>query len=153
MEMLFFFRQAPVQTGKKWCYKINQGRYDKMIETLMNAKNVLYWIVYLQLKWPLFIIFNPSKQGLLQAKQGSFGFPGIIIMNDQFLNSTQKKKQKMPGRDTQKTPEVVFGRIRGSSPVSSIPPIHFGAYSPPHRAWTCQSNEHIVKPISLYDSA
>ena len=30
--------------------------------------------IYLEPKWPLFLKVNPSKQGLFQSKQGSFGF-------------------------------------------------------------------------------
>ena len=66
--LLSFFGQVGrnLATAIGWCW-----RYQ-------NAD--LYKYLYLEPVCPLFLKVNPSKQGLFQPKQGSFGFQVIIIM-------------------------------------------------------------------------
>ena len=50
----------------------------------------IYIYIYLPIepKWPLFLKVNPSKQGLFQSKQGSFGFERYVY-NIQLLIKPQ----------------------------------------------------------------
>ena len=55
---------------------------------LMCIINCAY--IYLEPTWPVFLKVNPTKQGLFQAKQGSFGFQLYIYryIYYLFLNHT-----------------------------------------------------------------
>ena len=50
---------------------------------------------YPEPQWPLFLKVNPSKQGLFQAKQGSFGFQ-VILNSRIFLVQWKKNLTKTP---------------------------------------------------------
>ena len=47
-----------------------------------GCNSILYlYTIYLEPVRPLFLDFNPPKQGFLQSKQGSFGFQVMICLN------------------------------------------------------------------------
>ena len=47
-----------------------------------GCNSILYlYNIYLEPVRPLFLDFNPPKQGFLQSKQGSFGFQVMICLN------------------------------------------------------------------------
>ncbi len=54
-------------------------------------------IINLEHKWPLFLKVNPPKQGLVQSKQGSFGFQDNrinVVRDATYKHPAYEKKQK-----------------------------------------------------------